>query len=229
MKKRFCFTLVELLVVIAIIAVLASLLLPALNKAKEYAKSVHCKSNLKGVGTLTMLYAADFDDWAYQGGGVLMWWQVLDWGRGYGVYTPTTQEKVRCPSATRPTVSQVEFTYGTVMNTTPSSVNAKIIIDGQFNYFNRILRASEPAKEHWIADTAGPDGIEGDYYYTYDAGAVFYYMCLRHNWSSSAYASSGVANAFFKDGHVESLNAGEARNLWVRSVRYPNGVQRVMP
>ncbi|OGV73938.1 MAG: hypothetical protein A3K19_23015 [Lentisphaerae bacterium RIFOXYB12_FULL_65_16] len=99
------FTLIELLVVISIIAVLASLLLPALNKAKEKGRIAVCQSNMRQLGVAFLMYAEEYEEMvAYgtqdcaTGGTCKLWWYWSETAPGL-VYPYVKDSQVYlCPS-----------------------------------------------------------------------------------------------------------------------------------
>jgi prepilin-type processing-associated H-X9-DG protein/prepilin-type N-terminal cleavage/methylation domain-containing protein len=91
-SSKAAFTLVELLVVIGIIALLISILLPVLNKARESAKTVQCLSNLRQIGLACTQYTSEYKQKIIPGSyqapqangsveGEMMWYGILVWGR----------------------------------------------------------------------------------------------------------------------------------------------------
>ncbi|MBI5388029.1 MAG: prepilin-type N-terminal cleavage/methylation domain-containing protein [Verrucomicrobia bacterium] len=199
-KRRSGFTLIELLVVIAIIALLASLLLPALATAKAKGKATQCLNNLHQVGLATLLYAQDFE-------GVLQLDGLTGGTNTWGLILSTNSELRNsatfvCPSYKPFTWENWITTFG-IRRDPPLNTTF-----GPGRLFFRIDAVERPADYLHIADTTSQaqGGYTARQYYFFRVTNPLRIVHARHD---------RRAEAWFLDGHVEACGQSRLEGLGI--------------
>ena len=230
-SRATIFTLVELLVVVAVIAILAGLLLPALNKAKESAKQIFCGNNLRQIGAAFQYYCDDNQ-------GYLPITYVLptevyhNWTYYFAEYFGLTVEKSAPPKYYLCPSIPLDPAFTTISKISPNSylasspaaykANQENGYDSNIAFWYRARKLHLLPRPSEYVPFAEPS-VNGMFYFQWVNDAINRYLGINNH--------QGKSNYLHADGHVASMviREGERGSSNYKWNFYPKGVFETGP
>lgn len=230
MRKQWKkFTLTELLIVISIIAILAAILLPALNSAREKAVALNCLSNIKQTGAGILNYANDFNGWIpSKPPGISSWVQLLSDNHGVGGradcvnYIRRTVDICPADPAYKHPLSAAHYNgtfamwYRLSEHASWMDKAGKIgILSSKDKYYFSVQKTSRSSEFTFLTEARGTDNLDRSFY------LFGFAQKLDGGKAAVTYVHrGGTASFYFADGHAALMKNSQARTLPVNIYYY---------
>lgn len=216
MKTNNAFTLIELLVVIAIIAILSAILFPVFAQAREKARQTSCVSNLRQLGSATLMYASDYDE------GLPLIRRDKSWTYTVQPYIKSFQI-LRCASDTSsnwsPNPADTNVTYPSAFRVSSYAINGMMSPEITTNANISLASVSRPSSVIYMAESAR--NLTENYFHAHVWPTRHWLPTTNTPDDISTATHAGGFNTSYLDGHAKHVRWSQ---VWWQDIA--NGIEK---